>query len=215
MAKYDYESSRHYTNEYFEKQLDSLGLSTKSIERHHGEKALHNSLAVVNDAIENHESFGKIDIRVPSENGEIIGIKQNETLIKVGILPLLLERKKLILEQLEQYGNRKIKVDDNVETNQASIRDELTKIARGEVNRRLWIFISFMVAAWIGIFLLIQTFGWNVLEPWTYLIGVGLVIVGYIYFAIQQREFSPPAIYQHALEARKKQLFHIFGVDEE
>jgi calcium uniporter protein, mitochondrial len=95
------------------------------------------------------------------------------------------------------------------------IRNELTKIARSDVNRRLWFFIGFMIAAWIVIFFLIQQFGWNVLEPWTYLMGFGLMIIGYIYFASKQREFSPYAIYQHALENRKKQLFQIFGVDEE
>ena len=44
--------------------------------------------------------------------------------------------------------------------------------------------------------------------------GIGLTIVSYIYFAVKQKEFSPYAIYQHALESRKQRLFRIFGVAE-
>ena len=210
------ERSQSDTPEYFEKKLDALDLSVRKIKRQ-SEGGLRRSLIVANDAIENHESFGKVTVLSPSKGKEWSTDYTPESKVETGILPFVLERKKIVLEQLEQYGdgNRRIRIIDSTETNKASAREELTKIARGEVNRRLWIVISLMVVAWAVMFFLIQRIGWNVLEPWTYLIGIGLIIVGYIYFAIQQREFSPYAIYQHALEARKKELFQIFEVDEE
>ena len=146
MGKLEIENSKSYTHEYFEKQLDALGLSVETI-RSQDEKGLGNCLRVTDHAIQNHQSFGEVEIRVPSENGEIVGISYNQTLIKIGILPLLLESYKLILKRLEQYRdsdgiNRIVNSD---ESNDASIKDELTKIAQGEVNRRLWVAIGVMI----------------------------------------------------------------------
>ncbi len=199
-------------NNYFEKQLDDLGLSIASIKRQ-SEEALRRNLIVVNHAIENHESFGKFAIRLSSEMAVIMSTK-SEAHFEVGILPLLLERYQLILKRLDEFDKKKKLSSDASSVKTSNIKVELTRIAQNEVNRRLWFVIGAMAVLWVFMFYLIEKFGWNLLEPWTYLLGIALVIGGYAYFAVQQREFSPYAIYQHALESRKKQLFQIFGVEE-
>jgi hypothetical protein len=118
------------TPEYFEKQLDSLDLSVRRIRRQ-SEGDLRRSLIVANDAIENHESFGKITVLIPSKGKEWSTDYSPEFKVETGILPFLLERKKLVLKELQQYDRRgyeKTSVDDT-EIDKTKIRDELTKMA--------------------------------------------------------------------------------------
>jgi hypothetical protein len=204
------------TPEYFEKQLDSLDLSVRRIRRQ-SEGDLRRSLIVANDAIENHESFGKITVLIPSKGKEWSTDYSPEFKVETGILPFLLERKKLVLKELQQYDRRgyeKTSVDDT-EIDKTKIRDELTKMAERETKRWLWASIVLMLGLLTTVSILIRIYGWNEFEPWTYIAGIAIAIFGYVYSAIREREFSPPAIYRHALETRKKQLFQAFGVDEE
>jgi hypothetical protein len=201
-------------NHYFEEQLDTLGLGTEVL-RQASEEALHRKLIIVKNALDNHESFGKFGIKYSADISVIVSNNKSESLFEVGILPLLLERYQIILERLDEFDKSTLQVDKDINTLIESVKKQLTRVAQQEVNRQLWITIGIMTALLVTISLLIQKLGWDVLEPWTYLFGITLVIGGYVYFAIKQQEFSPVAIYQHALEARKKQLFQTFGVDVE
>ncbi|MBC8506950.1 MAG: hypothetical protein H8D34_18970 [Chloroflexi bacterium] len=95
------------------------------------------------------------------------------------------------------------------------IQRELEKIAKREINRRLWAGIALLAAVWVILFLLIQKLGWDLLEPWTYLFGFAFVIAGYVYFVTRGKEFSPFVLYNQALEFRKAELFDVFKVDDE
>jgi Mitochondrial calcium uniporter len=207
----DYSKLQAQVNKYFDKQLDDLGLSISSIKRQ-SEESLRRNLIVVNHAIENHDSFGKFSVRLSAQMAVIVSAK-SESHFEIGILPLLLERYQLILKRLDEFDKKKRLSLDTSQTRNLNIKTELTKIAQGEINRRLWLVIGAMVILWSLMFYLIERFGWNLLEPFTYLLGIALVIGGYAYFAIKQREFSPLTIYQHALETRIKNLFAIFGVE--
>lgn len=50
------------------------------------------------------------------------------------------------------------------------------------------------------------------MEPWTYAIGIPFVIVQYLYFAITQRELSPPLIYQQLLKNEKQKKYQHYGL---
>jgi hypothetical protein len=209
----DFSKLQTQVNKYFEKQLDDLGLSMSALRRQ-SEESLRRNLIVVKQAIENHESFGKFAIRMSVEGAIIVSAKR-ESHFEVGILPLLLERYQLILKRLDEFDKKKKISLEEIQNRNANIRVELTKIARGEINQRLWAFILALVVVWAILFYLIQRFGWSVLDPWIYLLEFGLAIGSYGYFAIKQREFSPLTIYQHALDTRKKQLFQLFGIQDE
>lgn len=85
---------------FFEPQLIALGLSSSQIENQTPEE-LKQSLERVNDAIQNPSSFGKLRLTMAAEMGWIIAASNaNSNVEEVTILPLLLERKKLILERL-------------------------------------------------------------------------------------------------------------------
>ena len=72
-----------------------------------------------------------------------------------------------------------------------------------------------LVAIWSVLALLIYRLGWDVMEPWTYLVGFGVVLVGYGYLAATQRELSPIAMYQRAIEWKRKKNYHDNGFDLE
>jgi len=90
------EHSQIDTPEYFEKQLDALDLSVRKI-KIQSKNDLHRSLIVANDAIANHESFGKITVLIPAQGQEWSKNYAPPSRTETGILPFLLERKKLVV----------------------------------------------------------------------------------------------------------------------
>ena len=63
------------------------------------------------------------------------------------------------------------------------------------------------VAFWIGLVILSFFVGPDVLRIWLALIGVGVPLGSYGYFAFTQKKLSPEAIYEHLLESRKKKNY--------
>jgi hypothetical protein len=124
----------------FEPQLERLGLSVEQIETQNLDE-LNESLAKVNDAISHPENFGTLKLMFTGQASVILTARQ-EAHIEIGILPLLLERKSLILNRIKSLvGERRItSLHDLVTTVpdpelRAKIESELSLIA--EQSRRL------------------------------------------------------------------------------
>lgn len=197
---------------FFQEQLDNLGLSEDCLNQQI-EEELHRSLTIIDQAIENHESFGKFGVTLTAEAAVIITAK-TESLFEIGILPLLLERKQIILARLSEFDSKNSISEEYLQTRRLNIQRELEKLAKRETNRRLWAVIAALTGVWSALFLLIQRLGWDLLEPWTYLVGFALTIIGYAYLVIRGKEFSPFALYNQALELRKAELSEIFQIDD-
>lgn len=89
--------------EHFEPQLEALGLGDKQIESQSLDD-LRGSLETVNDAIKNPDQFATINLSVSANAGLILVSDVSSTRhFKVGILPLLLERKKRIIERIQEF----------------------------------------------------------------------------------------------------------------
>lgn len=56
-------------------------------------------------------------------------------------------------------------------------------------------------------------FGWDLIEAWTYIIGLLLIAFGYIYFVVKREEFSPRVLYEEAVKRKKAQLYQEYGVN--
>ena len=85
---------------FFEPQLIALGLSSDQIGRQTKDE-LEQSLERVNEAIQNPNSFGTLRLQITAETGWVIARTGSDSNVEeVNILPLLLERKKLILDRL-------------------------------------------------------------------------------------------------------------------
>lgn len=84
---------------YFEPQLNAMGLSEKQILERDTED-LEICLQKVDAAAAHPESFGTIRLRYSAEGRPLVVDSDATAHTQVGILPLLLERKVLILDRL-------------------------------------------------------------------------------------------------------------------
>jgi uncharacterized membrane protein len=130
------ERAQEAAREIFEAQLRPLGLTARAIEGQDLD-GLEASLSTINDAIANADSFGKIRIRAASgEAGFVIAKSDTSANFELGILPILLDRKALILDRMkalrseEQLNNLRADVADEVDDQQA--REQFLDI----INRR-------------------------------------------------------------------------------
>jgi hypothetical protein len=112
-----FESAMEKVRLHFELQLTPLGLSAEEINRQSLEE-LEQSLERVNEAIKNYQSFGVIKLKASAEIGFYITTSSSDALYEVTALPLLLERKKMILDRVRSIkGERKIEsIQDLIKT---------------------------------------------------------------------------------------------------
>jgi len=97
------------TRNYFEPRLTALGLGMEQLQTQSAEE-LAQSLDRINDAITNPDSFGVVRGRITPRVGLVVALP-SEAQFEIGILPLLLERKKFIVERLAQV-RKKQKIDN-------------------------------------------------------------------------------------------------------
>jgi len=91
---------------FFEPQLAMLDLTVEQI-KHQTLEELEQSLERVNASLANPTSFGILKINMTSEG--IAVLTRSEAHLEIGILPILLERKKLILDRIKSLkGNKQI-----------------------------------------------------------------------------------------------------------
>jgi hypothetical protein len=87
---------------YFEPKLRPLGLSVAQIEEMDVD-GLNQALNAANDAIQNPDNFGALSLKFVANAGLIVAKVSQEGQLQVGVLPILLERKKLILDRLREF----------------------------------------------------------------------------------------------------------------
>lgn len=111
--------------EHFEPQLEALGLGAEQIERQSLDE-LRGSLENVNDAIKNPDQFASINLSVSAKVGLVLVSDVSSTRhFKVGILPLLLERKKRIIERIQEFEGPNELEELLSEINDDKMRDKL------------------------------------------------------------------------------------------
>lgn len=63
-------------------------------------------------------------------------------------------------------------------------------------------------------FYLIYKLGWNIMEPWTYIINTAIPIVGLaLYFTFQEKELNPNNIYKAIKNKIRVKIYSKFGFD--
>jgi hypothetical protein len=124
----DFEAKRdEFVRRYFEPQLARLGLSVEQIEGQDLDQ-LNESLIRVDDAIANPESFGTLKLRVLADANILLATAQQEAHMEIGILPLLFERKSLMLSRIKKLvGERKID----------SLKDLVATVADPQLRTRI------------------------------------------------------------------------------
>ena len=93
---------------FHEPHLAAQGLSEKAIDDQTLEQ-LHESLAKLDIVISHPEQFGFFRVKVTAEGSTVLVRNQAEAQIEIGILPLLLQRKQIVLDRIKELsGGRKI-----------------------------------------------------------------------------------------------------------
>src|SRR5262245_10366431 len=91
-----YDRFREEAQQFFDAQLERLGLGEMQIASQ-GITELEDSLTRIDDALRTPESFGVLRLSM-SGNAAVFIVKTNtEAHIEVGVVPILLERKKAIV----------------------------------------------------------------------------------------------------------------------
>ncbi|MBD2103593.1 hypothetical protein [Leptolyngbya sp. FACHB-261] len=130
-AAYNYEAIRKrlaaQAQEYFEPQLAELGFSKSQIETQSLDE-LRQSLESINEAIKHPGSFGSLSFSVGAEGKIFVTSSKSNAQFEIGILPLLLDRKKLILEKI-----RILSSNEKIET----IQDLINRVNNEEIKKKL------------------------------------------------------------------------------
>ncbi len=124
----------HLAQSFFEGQIEHLGLSDALLENQSLE-ALQQSLQTINQAIIKADSFGILRLSVQPDGHLKLAPSAAEAQLEMGILPLLLERKRFVLQRIQVLSDEqklthlqtwiaKIE-DDTIRTNLAAELGEL------------------------------------------------------------------------------------------
>jgi hypothetical protein len=112
---------------YFDLQLINIGLTEKQILEQSLEE-LNESLVRVNDALQNPESFGVLKLSYSANASFYLVKASSDHHHKFGILPILLERKKLIIERIRELSaGRKLE----------SLQDLISEINDDQLKNKL------------------------------------------------------------------------------
>lgn len=124
---------------FFEPQLRIMNLSHAQIDVQNLNQ-LKDSLDRVNLAIANPNQFGALGIKISAGVGAVIARTSAEGTITVGVLPILVERKRLILDRIRTLVPQE-QLEDFLETIEEKVKDpevrqELTSLVSGYVTEQ-------------------------------------------------------------------------------
>lgn len=95
------------------------------------------------------------------------------------------------------------------------VKEGIERLAYQETQRDLYKLLGGCIAVLTALAFLIQYYGWDSIEPWTYFLGAIVAIGGFAYFMRFKKDFTYHSIYQHRLEARTNQYLEYLGFKTE
>lgn len=184
--------------QFFDPQLKKLGLTEDQIDQQSVEE-LRASLKRVEDALRHPEAFGVLKLAVGSA---AFFVARTEAHIEVGIVPILLERKQLIVKRLRALGAKDVDVVDDRQVQDALVRERATLIVKAEARERRWrlmqsvfqrefvaVTVGGLLLVILGLALIIAMFAG--VEPTPVITNVFAVIVGFFFGTTRTREGPP------------------------
>ncbi|HYH80113.1 MAG TPA: COR domain-containing protein [Longimicrobium sp.] len=94
----------------------------------------------------------------------------------------------------------------------STIRAKLDAKAERYARTVLGLNVAVLLAVWVGIIVLIVRLGWEMMEPWTFVIGGSVSLGQYGYFALTRREVGITQIYHGIIEARRRKEYSRLGL---
>lgn len=74
--------------------------------------------------------------------------------------------------------------------------------------------LAILIVYWLGVFrLTFWDYGWDIMEPVSYLSGLSMIVLGYSWFLYQGREVSYSSVMNTSVSRRRAQLYQTRGFD--
>jgi hypothetical protein len=125
--KANFQEQLEKSKSQFESQLIRLELGKEQIESQTLPE-LEQSLERINDALKNPDSFGTVRLKLVADIGFVVAKTGAEANYEIGVVPILLERKKLIIDRIRQLrGEQKIE----------TLNDEIKNVPQDKVRVKL------------------------------------------------------------------------------
>ncbi|KAF9078535.1 hypothetical protein BDP27DRAFT_1281203 [Rhodocollybia butyracea] len=115
-----------------------------------------------------------------------------------------------------RFLRRRLDVINFELTAMEGLKRECDALARKGARRVALSGFGMLVAYWAAVArLTFWDYGWDVMEPITYLSGLSTVICGYLWFLYQGREVSYSSVLDRSVSARRENLYKQRGLDIE
>ncbi|KAL1759532.1 hypothetical protein FB107DRAFT_270841 [Schizophyllum commune] len=115
-----------------------------------------------------------------------------------------------------RYLRRRLAVIEAQLKDMDKIKRECDHLARRGARRMALGGFGLLVVYWGAVArLTFWDYGWDIMEPITYLSGLSTVICGYLWFLYQGREVSYTSVLDHSISSRREALYVSRGLDIE
>ncbi|KAI5887277.1 uncharacterized protein SCHCODRAFT_02641168 [Schizophyllum commune H4-8] len=115
-----------------------------------------------------------------------------------------------------RYLRRRLTVIESQLKDMDKIKRECDHLARRGARRMALGGFGLLVVYWGAVArLTFWDYGWDIMEPITYLSGLSTVICGYLWFLYQGREVSYTSVLDHSISSRREALYASRGLDIE
>ncbi|KAL1658864.1 hypothetical protein GGF50DRAFT_66445 [Schizophyllum commune] len=115
-----------------------------------------------------------------------------------------------------RYLRRRLAVIESQLKDMDKIKRECDHLARRGARRMALGGFGLLVVYWGAVArLTFWDYGWDIMEPITYLSGLSTVICGYLWFLYQGREVSYTSVLDHSISSRREALYVSRGLDIE
>jgi len=143
-------------------------------------------------------------------------LKEKETSLKGLYEKEIKERKETIAEKdklVVKISDSLVKEKEENYSRFIKIKDSLDKKAKRSAEIKLWFIIGFYILEFLALVFCTLKFGWSIMAPFVSFIGLGSVILGYVYFAVTKKELNPITIYKDGIESNKERNYRKFEFD--
>ncbi|KAJ3819285.1 hypothetical protein F5878DRAFT_611743 [Lentinula raphanica] len=161
----------------------------------------------IGDFIRDAARAAEFSIHIIPESNTGEGIKGEEQIISVRV-PTFADRTRFLRRRLNAINHQL--------TTMEGLKRECDREARKGARRMALGGFGMLVVYWAAVArLTFWDYGWDVMEPITYLSGLSTVICGYLWFLYQGREVSYSSVLDRSVSSRREALYKQRGLDIE
>ncbi|KAJ3995319.1 hypothetical protein F5050DRAFT_1573813 [Lentinula boryana] len=185
----------------------AISVSFRSSSPHHHRELEWSDSTDIGDFIRDAARASEFSIHFIPESDTAEGSKEDEQTISVRV-PTFADRTRFLRRRLDAINHQL--------TTMEGLKRECDREARKGARRMAVGGFGMLVVYWAAVArLTFWDYGWDVMEPITYLSGLSTVICGYLWFLYQGREVSYSSVLDRSVSSRREALYKQRGLDIE